>query len=498
MKRVITFAASVLAAMLATACDSTEPRGPGSIFISSSANAVDVGFFEYTISVDAATPRVIASFDDVNFIVNGLAHGSHSVQLSGLPPACGAGANPVDVNLRGDDTALVVFSIQCPRTTGDLRITVATTGSDLDPDGYFVLVDQFPVTTISSNGQLNVNFMPPGLHQVALSNVASNCSAPAAQSVTVTAGALTPVNFAVTCSPVAVVKLVTSSSGEDRDPDGFMFRLDAAAPARAATGTTHLRVAPGTHTWELSDIQPNCTLGGASSGSITVSAGDTVTITSAATCTAVGYGTAGTTVADPVADTLSNASNNANPAYDIVRMTARYASNWLIVVMHYARPVGSVGPLTPGSLLGLVEFDVDENVATGIDPLINGFGGSAAQGVDYHVALFDANAESVPLRRFTANGFDITVHRVPLKLEGDSVIVRIPLEKLGNDDGNMTVSSIVGTADRPTDLAPNAGVMLARAPAGPVIVNAIVGEDAPPTTRKAGAAARRPAQWPPR
>lgn len=497
MKRAALFsAATLMAALLATACDATKPRGPGSIFISSTAQALDLGFFEYLITVDNGTPRVIDGFESVAYQVNGLAHGSHTVELSGLPSACNGGANRRDVNLRGDDTALVVFSIQCTRTTGDLRINAATTGTDPDLDGYVVTINQLPAAFIQPNGQQTLQFMPAGQYQIALSGVATNCIASAAQSATITAGVLTTVNFTVSCSPVAIVKLIASASGVDRDPDGFMFRLNTAAPTRVVNGTTHIRVPAGSHTWELSDIQPNCTTG-ASSGSITLNARDTVTINAAATCTAIGYGIAGTTAADAVGDTLSNAQNNTDRAHDIVRITARYATDWLILVWHFARPVGSVGLQTSGALQGLIELDVDENTSTGIAPLSNGFGGSAAQGVDYHIALFEADTAAVPIRRFST-AFDTIVHRVPIKLEGDSVIVRIPLAKLGGDNGNMTISSIVGTQDRPTDLAPNAGVFLARVPTGPVIVEAITITAAPSPAPRAGAAAKRSPRWPPR
>ena len=92
-------------------------------------------------------------------------------------------------------------------------------------------------------------------------------------------------------------------------------------------------------------------------------------------------------------------------------------------------------------------------------------------------------------------GSDTTVHRVPLKLEGDSVIVRIPIAKLGGDDGNMTITTIIGTVDRPTDIAPNSGVILARPAAGAVVANAVSGVDAAPGQK---ARPRRSVSWPPR
>jgi hypothetical protein len=54
------------------------------------------------------------------------------------------------------------------------------------------------------------------------------------------------------------------------------------------------------------------------------------------------------------------------------------------------------------------------------------------------------------------------VQLVPMSLEGDSVVVKIPLAKLGGDDGRLAISALLGTADRPTDVVPNSGAILAR------------------------------------
>lgn len=437
------------------------------------------------------------AFETVSYFVNGLAHGPHVVSLSGLPAACNAGGLQRDVNLRGDDTALVVFNIHCTRTTGDLRVAVTTTGTDADPDGYLVLINQVPATFVPSNGQTTLQFLPAGTYSVALSDIAPNCTGGTPQSATITAGLLSTVNFTVSCTPVAIVKVTASVDGADPDPDGVTFRLDQSQPIRVANGTTHLRVPSGSRTWEIADVQPNCSLGGPTSGSFTIAAGDTVEIDAAASCVAVGYGTAGTTASDPSADTLSNPTGHADPAHDLLQITTRYATNWLILVMRFAKPVGSVGLATPAGLQGWLELDVDENLGTGMPPGINSFGGNAQQGVDYAIALFEADASSVRIHRVGA-GFDTTAHRVPLQIEGDSVIIRIPLAKLGGDDGNLSITSVVGTADRPTDIAPNSGVILARQPTGSVVASATAGADAALLARVQGGSSAKPRRWGPR
>lgn len=463
-RRAPTFAAFALATgLLTAACDSTEPRGPGSIFISSSATAPEPNsqFFQYDIIVDNGSPRTAYVFEDVDFIVNGLAHGAHEVRLSGVPTACNIGQNPRAVNLRGDDTALVIFNIQCPRTTGDLQVNVTTTGPDPDPNGYLLLLGNLGSTFIPTNFNQLLSFIPAGTYSISLSDVASNCTAGPAQSVTITAGQTSTVTFGVTCTPVAIVKVVAGTTGTENDADGFLLTVGSAAGMRVpANGTVNLRVPNGTNSWSLGDVQPNCALGSASSGSVTVAAGDTATIDVSATCSAIGYGTAGTQATEAAADTLANSQGNSSQAHDLVQVTTRYAADWLILVMRFTRPVGSVGSSQPAGLQGVVDLDVDENASTGAPPLINSFGGSASMGSDYRVDLFSSSASAARLLR--AQSGDTTAQFTPLSIEGDSVVVKIPLAKLGGDDGRMAISAVLGTLDRPTDIAPNSGVILAR------------------------------------
>lgn len=490
-RRVAPIVIAVVVSLVAAACDSTEPRGPGSIFISSSTETPEPGssFFQYEIIVDNGTPRMANVFETVAFQVNGLAAGDHQVRLGGIPATCNAGENPRSVNLRGDDTALVVFNIECQRVTGDLRVNVTTTGPDQDLDGYVMLVGNFTGALLPSSGQVTLPFIFPGTYTLTLTDVASNCTYGGVQNATITAGQLTTVNFTVTCTPVAVLKVVAATSGNDPDIDGYAITTGTAISAARvqANGTTYVRANTGTVNWQLTDIQPNCSIAGSTSGSATVAPGDTVTIDATATCTSIGYGAAGTSATEPSADTLANQQNNANAAHDIVQLSARYAPNFLILVARFAKPVGSIGT-GAGGLYAVIDFDVDENASTGANPLINQFGGNANQGSDKRILLDEGSAHLL-----TAAFTDTLSHLVPAVMEGDSVLFKIPLEKLGNDDGNLSVTVVLGTFDRPTDIAPNSGVFLAR-PSPSLVANgnavSVMGPVRAPLTEGAG-------KWPP-
>lgn len=461
------------------ACDSTEPRGPGSIRITSQATTAEpFSLISYGIAIDGGTPMSVSAFANANILVNGLAHGQHVVALSQLPTACSAGANSQTVTLAGDDTAQVAFSIVCTRTTGDIRITTVTTGTDRDPDGYLVLVNQSAVGIIGINSIETLEFVSPGSYTVALSGVSTNCTGATPQTLTVTAGGLAAALFNISCAAVAYLKVTSTVSGTDVDPDGMTVKVGTGAPIRVPDGTTHLRVPVGEVAWEVGDVQPNCTLGGSATGSATLAAGDTVAFSADASCTTIGYGTATTVATDLAADTLANPAGNTVKAHDIVQVTTRYAADWLMLVMRFAQSVGGVGEDVVTGLQGYIELDVDENVNTGFPPIINEFGGSAQQGIDYAILLFDATSTGV--RLVSAFSDDTTTHMAQLAVEGDSVIIRIPLAKLGGDNGNLSLTSVIGTLDRPTDIAPNSGVILARQPAG-----AIVASDRTPAARAA-------------
>jgi hypothetical protein len=195
---------------------------------------------------------------------------------------------------------------------------------------------------------------------------------------------------------------------------------------------------------------------------VQITAGVVSTVAFAVTCVAQPKVTL--PAADPVGDTLATGSTTAPAAIDLRNVAVRYATSSVIFSFKFTFPIVSAARAAANSLYGFFELDVDENTATGNPPAINLFGGAASQGVEYHVDFFTATDTSVAVVN-TAG----TTTRVPAVFNGDSVVVTIPLQVLGNDDGNMSLTAVFGTSDRPTDVFPNSGVALARVGAGAIL-----------------------------
>ena len=111
--------------------------------------------------------------------------------------------------------ALLLMALSCkgsetaaPPTTGSIRVTAATGGTDLDPDGYTVALqgDTLSGTGSSSqpiavNGTVTFSQLKPGTYSLALSGAVANCPVGGQdpRTVSVTAGGTTLTTFQVTC-----------------------------------------------------------------------------------------------------------------------------------------------------------------------------------------------------------------------------------------------------------------------------------------------------------
>src|SRR5438132_1701820 len=122
--------------------------------------------------------------------------GSYQVTLSGIAGNCSVtNANPQTVNVPAGGTATTNFTVTC--TTGTITISNTTTGSNLDPDGYAVIVTASDGTqepaTMATNGSVTGE-LSTGSYQVQLtpSSVAANCTVTSAnpQTVKVHAGGI--------------------------------------------------------------------------------------------------------------------------------------------------------------------------------------------------------------------------------------------------------------------------------------------------------------------
>ncbi|HEY8256416.1 MAG TPA: hypothetical protein VIG08_02050 [Gemmatimonadales bacterium] len=185
--------------------DLTEPT-TGTLHITTSTSGAELDPDGYIVQIDAGPTQAITISGELSVTADS---GGHAIRLDGVAANCTvSGDNPRSVTVADDQTTEVAFAIACAATlpgTGSAAVTTATTGTLLDPDGYALSVDGGQSQPIGSNATLAVQSLSVGSHSAALSGVASNCSADAAeQTFQVTAGASTPVTFNVVCAATRI------------------------------------------------------------------------------------------------------------------------------------------------------------------------------------------------------------------------------------------------------------------------------------------------------
>lgn len=147
-------------------------------------------------------------------------------------------------------------------TDGDIQVTTATTGDDIDP-GYMVMVGSAS-QAITSSGSVTFADLTAGTYSVTLTEVADNCTVTSAnpQSAIVVGGETTAVTFDVECDALAPPHTLVAA-----DRDGNFYTLDEATGVETlfldtftddgAGGTTDVGVVssmhyiPSTQVWWL-------------------------------------------------------------------------------------------------------------------------------------------------------------------------------------------------------------------------------------------------------
>ena len=246
----------------------------------------------YSLSVDGGAPTPIPATGST--LLSGLAAGTRAVALSGVAANCAVnGANPRGVTVTGTEVAALTFSIVCtslPPTTGTLRVTTTTGGSDSDPDGYTVTVDGGAVQPIGINATISIASLSSGSHTVSLGGMAANCiAADNPRTVTVPTGGTAQVTYAVSCVPAfGTITTTTVTTGTSLDPDGYVARVNGGAGKEIPANGTVTRggLAPGTHTVQLDNVASNCQVQGENPRTVAVSGNATTAVTFSVTCAA--------------------------------------------------------------------------------------------------------------------------------------------------------------------------------------------------------------------
>jgi hypothetical protein len=172
---------------------------------------------------------------------------------------------------------------------GVIRVTVATTGPEPDPDGYTIQLDTLAPVPVAATATADYG-VSAGDHTVELGGIAANCAVQtgsARQSVQVDPRDTVVVAFELLCSATTGALAVTTvTTGGSLDADGYTLAVDGGGgQAIGINETQTLRgLAAGDHTVALSGVAANCSLTGDNPRTVTVTAGATDTSTFAVTC----------------------------------------------------------------------------------------------------------------------------------------------------------------------------------------------------------------------
>ena len=157
-----------------------------------------------------------------------------------------------------------------PVQPGNIHITTATSGFDVDVNGYRVRVDSAPEQPLGTNASVTVAGVAAGEHTVRLGDVASNCSVEGTnpRTVSVAGGTTTDVSFVVTCGPGPTIELSTLTTGANIDADGYGLmlwqrsggsRILAASAGVPANGSVRFFGLPsGEYEFEVNGVAANC------------------------------------------------------------------------------------------------------------------------------------------------------------------------------------------------------------------------------------------------
>jgi hypothetical protein len=174
--------------------------------------------------------------------------------------------------------------IIAPPNSGTLELTTTTTGTDLDPDGYSFQIDGGAAQSVGVNDTVTSNVVA-GSHSVQLSGLAATCavSGDNPQTVSITAGQVTAITFAIVCGASAgtgTLEVRTTTTGSSPDADGYTVSIDGGNDQGIGVNSSLLipDVAAGAHTVTLNGLAANCSVSGESSQQVTVQAGATATV----------------------------------------------------------------------------------------------------------------------------------------------------------------------------------------------------------------------------
>jgi hypothetical protein len=192
------------------------------------------------------------------------------------------GNNPRPVLVIADSKTGTTFEVACVATAGILQVVTSTSGENPD-DSYTLAVDGMESIVIGANDTARTADLETGEHTVRLGDIALNCRlvGDPERNVVVPREDVIQTTYEVVCTDqVGSLQIITSTSGERPDRDGYEVDIEFGGPIPVGSidTLTVSQVAGGVTSVRLreSSVADNCTLKGENPRSVTVAAGELV------------------------------------------------------------------------------------------------------------------------------------------------------------------------------------------------------------------------------
>jgi hypothetical protein len=273
--------------LVVAGCDDTGgPPTDGRLVVSTSTEGELLDPRGYLLAVGALDTLVLDPSGTVELDVPA---GTHRLRLLDVAEHCSVDpGTSLEVDVAPGAATPVDFVIDC-RSTG-VRVTMTTTGLDIDPDGYRITVNAAEWGGVLTNGTALLR-LDPGERIIAVTGLAPNCAieGPDSRTVTIPDDEVVPLLFAAVCTAASgVISVVVAAEGIDTEGEYVATLDETPYPVQAGQPTHWTGVAPGYHVVTLT-APANCSVQ-TDPQSVTLTAGgpvrDTVAVSFAVTCVA--------------------------------------------------------------------------------------------------------------------------------------------------------------------------------------------------------------------
>jgi len=236
---VVTATFACFAALLAGCSDdpsSPRPRAISKLTVVVSTSGDDVDANGYFVIIDRSShPLHVQANGRVTFY--NLAVGSHSVDLTEVEPNCAVDGGSATVTISAPGAvADMDLHVTCS-ALGSVRVTVATTGTDVDANGYTVVANATGFSysvrgALSTTDATTALRLAPGRYVTTLQGVAANCDGGdiGPRELDVVSGATQTLDFAVVCEPAR--RLAYVGAFETENAEIYTVRSDGMGAVR--------------------------------------------------------------------------------------------------------------------------------------------------------------------------------------------------------------------------------------------------------------------------